>query len=103
MLQHENAALKAVVCEFVKDVQELGLDGVGDVQVLNIPKLKFDTSYGKRHDIMMHFVEMMSKGLIECTEKRLTEYLSETTNLGSVEAVRSLYYRCQSEYAKVAL
>ena len=92
--------MKAVVSEFVKNVQEQGLVEVGDVRILNSPKLKFDISYGKRHDIMMHFVEMMSKGLIECTEKRLTEYLSETTNLGSVEAVRSLYYRCQSEYVR---
>jgi len=49
---------------------------------------------------MMHFVEMMSKGLIDCTEKRLTEFLSETTNLGTVEAIRKLYYRCQSEYVR---
>ena len=96
----ENAALKAAVSEFVKYVQQLGLVKVGDVQALNYPKLKFDTSYGKRHDIMMYFVEMMSKGLIECTEKRLTEFLSETTNLGSVAAIRSLYYRCQSEYVR---
>ena len=92
--------MKAVVSEFVKNVQEQGLVEVGDVRILNSTKLKFDISYGKRHDIMMHFVEMMSKGLLECTEKRLTEYLSETTNLGSVEAVRSLYYRCQSEYVR---
>ena len=103
MLLNENAVLKAAVSEFVKNVQVLGLVEVGDVQVQNNSKLKFDTSYGRRHDIMMHFVEMMSKGLIECTEKRLIEFLSEATNLGSVEAIRSLYYRCQSEYAKVAL
>ena len=96
----ENAALKAAVSEFVKNVQVLGLVEVGDVQVLNNPKLRFDTSYGRRHDIMMYFVEMMSKGLIECTEKRLIEYLSETTNLGTVGAIRSLYYRCQSEYVR---
>ena len=62
------------------------------------PKLTFDTSYGKRCDIMMHFVEMMSKGLIESTEKNLTEFLSSETNLGSVDAVKQLYYRCQRKY-----
>ena len=99
----ENAALKAAVADFVKNLQELGFLDLKNASVKECPKINFDTSYGRRHDIMMHFVEMMSKGLIECTEKRLTEFLSETTNLGSVEAIRSLYYRCQSEYAKVAL
>jgi hypothetical protein len=99
----ENAALKAAVADFTKSLQELGFLDLMGVSMRECPKINFDTSYGRRHDIMMHFVEMMSKGLIECTEKRLTEFLSETTNLGSVEAIRSLYYRCQSEYAKVAL
>ena len=103
MLLSENAALKAAVADFAKCLLEQGFLDLKSASVKEGPKINFDTSYGRRHDIMMHFVEMMSKGLIECTEKRLTEFLSETTNLGSVEAIRSLYYRCQSEYAKVAL
>ena len=103
LLLSENAALKAAVADFAKCLQEQGFLDLKNAGVMECPKINFDTSYGKRHDIMMHFVEMMSKGLIECTEKRLTEFLSETTNLGSVAAIRSLYYRCQSEYAKVAL
>ena len=96
----ENAALKATVADFAKCLQEQGFLDLKHASITESPKINFDTSYGKRHDIMMHFVEMMSKGLIECTEKRLTEFLSETTNLGSVEAIRSLYYRCQSEYVR---
>ena len=96
----ENAALKAAVADFAKCLQEQGFLDLRNASTGECPKIIFDTSYGKRHDIMMHFVEMMSKGLIECTEKRLTEFLSETTNLGSVEAIRSLYYRCQSEYVR---
>lgn len=96
----ENAALKAAVADFAKCLQELGFLDLKHASITESPRINFDTSYGKRHDIMMHFVEMMSKGLIECTEKRLTEFLSETTNLGSVEAIRSLYYRCQSEYVR---
>ena len=49
---------------------------------------------------MMYFVEMMSKGLIEETEKSLAEFLSEMTNLGSVSSVKKLYYRCQREYVR---
>ena len=49
---------------------------------------------------MMYFVEMMSKGLIETTEKSLLEFLSETTNLGTVSAIKNLYYRCQREYVR---
>ena len=99
MLLSENAALKAAVADFARCLQEQGFLDLKNASAMEGPKI----NYGKRHDIMMHFVEMMSKGLIECTEKRLTEFLSETTNLGSVAAIRSLYYRCQSEYAKVAL
>ena len=90
----------SAVADFAKCLQESGFLNLKNASVNECPKIIFDTSYGKRHDIMMHFVEMMSKGLIECTEKRLTEFLSETTNLGSVEAIRSLYYRCQSEYVR---
>jgi hypothetical protein len=100
MLLSENAALKAAVSDFTKSLQEQGFLDLKNVSMRECPKINFDTSYGRRHDIMMHFVEMMSKGLIDCTEKRLTEFLSETTNLGSVEAIRMLYYRCQSEYVR---
>ena len=100
MLLSENAALKAAVADFARCLQEQGFLDLKNASVKEGPKINFDISYGRRHDIMMHFVEMMSKGLIDCTEKRLTEFLSETTNLGSVEAVRSLYYRCQSEYVR---
>ena len=103
MLMKENADLKAVLSEIASSLQGVKMSGNEKKDEQVIPKLFYDTSYGKRNDIMMHFVEMMSKGLIECTEKRLTEFLSETTNLGSVAAIRSLYYRCQNEYAKVAL
>ena len=47
---------------------------------------------------MMMFVEMMSKGLILETEKRLFELLADQTNLGSKSAIKALYYRCQREY-----
>ena len=49
---------------------------------------------------MIYIVELMSKGLIENTEKSLFEFLSETTNLGSVMAIRNMYYRCQREYVR---
>ena len=60
--------------------------------------LKFDSGYGKKHDVMMLFVEMMSKGLILETEKRLFELLASQTNLGQMSAIKALYYRCQREY-----
>ena len=94
------AGLEIPWLDFAKCLQEQGFLDLKHASITESPKINFDTSYGKRHDIMMHFVEMMSKGLIECTEKRLTEFLSETTNLGSVEAIRSLYYRCQNEYVR---
>ncbi len=100
MLLSENAALKAAVADFTKSLQEQGFLDLKNASVKECPKIKFDTSYGRRHDIMMHFVEMMSKGLIDCTEKRLIEFLSETTNLGTVGAIRMLYYRCQNEYVR---
>ena len=100
MLLSENAALKAAVVDFTKTLQKLGLFEQNSVGVGTGPKLVFDTSYGKRHDIMMYFVEMTSKGLIENTEKSLFEFLSETTNLGSVTAIRNMYYRCQREYVR---
>ena len=34
------------------------------------------------------------------TEKNLVRWLSETTNMGSYESVRQLYYRCQREYVR---
>ena len=98
MLLTENAALKVAIADFAKSLQESGLFKLDMAGVAEYPKLSFDTSYGKRRDIMMYFVEMMSKGLIESTEKNLTEFLSYGTNLGSVDAVRQLYYRCQREY-----
>ena len=98
MLLSENAALKAAVVEFTKNLQKLSLFEQDSAGVGNRPKLVFDTSYGRRRIIMMFFVEMMSKGLIENTEKSLFEFLSETTNLGSVSAIKILYYRCQREY-----
>ena len=94
----ENAALKAAVADFAKNLQELGFLDLKNASVKECPKINFDASYGRRHDIMMHFVEMMSKGLIENTEKSLIEFLSETTNLGSIQAIRKQYYRCQSKY-----
>lgn len=100
LLQSENAALKATVVDFAIRLRKLGLLELEDVSVDNRPKLAFDTSYGKRHDIMMYFVEMMSKGLIDNTEKSLLEFLSETTNLGTVSAIKRLYYRCQHEYVR---
>ena len=66
----------------------------------NAIKLTFRVDYGKRHDIMMRFVEMVSNGLIDDTEKNLIRWLSETTNMGSYESVRQLYYRCQREYVR---
>ena len=100
LLQRENAALKTTVVDFAIRLRKLGLFEIEDEGVDDRPKLVFDTSYGKRHDIMMYFVEMMSKGLIENTEKSLLEFLSETTNLGSVSAIKRLYYRCQREYVR---
>ena len=96
----ENAALKAAVADFAKCLQEQGFLDFKHASITESPKINFDISYGKRHDIMIHFVEMMSKGLIECTENCLIEFLSETTNLGSIQAIRKLYYRCQSEYVR---
>ena len=98
MLLSENAALKTAVVEFTKSLQKIGLFEQEYAGGGNRPKLVFDTSYGRRRIIMMFFVEMMSKGLIENTEKSLFEFLSETTNLGSVSAIKILYYRCQREY-----
>ena len=98
MLLTENATLKVAIADFAKSLQESGLFKQDMAGIAEYPKLAFDTSYGKRRDIMMYFVEMMSKGLIESTEKNLTEFLSCVTNLGSVDAVRQLYYRCQREY-----
>ncbi len=66
----------------------------------NAITLTFRVDYGKRHDIMMRFVEMVSNGLIDDTEKNLIRWLSETTNMGSYESVRQLYYRCQREYVR---
>ena len=62
--------------------------------------LSFRVDYGKRHDIMMAFVKMVSSGLVDDTEKNLIRWLSETTNMGSYESVRQLYYRCQREYVR---
>ena len=62
--------------------------------------LSFRVDYGKRHDIMMAFVKMVSCGLVDETEKNLIRWLSETTNMGSYESVRQLYYRCQREYVR---
>ena len=98
LLQKENAALKATLVDFVKNLQKLGFFELEGTVAGNSPKIVFDTSYGKRHDIVMYFVEMMSKGLIENTEKSLFDILSETTNLGAATAIRNLYYRCQREY-----
>ena len=100
MLLSENAALKAAVVDFTKTLQKLSLFEQNSVGVGTGPKLVFDTSYGKRHDIMMCFVEMMSKRLIENTEKSLFEFLSETTNLGSFTSIRNMYYRCQRAYVR---
>ena len=100
LLQRENAALKATIVDFAIRLRKFGLFEFEDEGLDIRPKLVFDTSYGKRHDIMMHFVEMMSKGLIENTEKSLLVFLSETTNLGSGSAIKNLYYRCQREYVR---
>ena len=100
LLQKENAALKATVVDFARHLQRLGFFEPEGTAVGNGPKIVFDISYGKRQDIMMYFVEMMSKGLIETTEKSLLEFLSETTNLGTVSAIKNLYYRCQREYVR---
>ena len=100
LLQKENAALKATVVDFARNLQRLGFFELEGTAVGNGPKMVFDISYGKRQDIMMYFVEMMSKGLIETTEKSLLEFLSETTNLGTVSAIKNLYYRCQREYVR---
>ena len=71
------------------------------VQMDNTPtSLSFRVDYGKRHDIMMAFVKMVSDGLVDDTEKNLVRWLSETTNMGSYESVRQLYYRCQREYVR---
>ena len=71
------------------------------VQMDNTPtSLSFRVDYGKRHDIMMAFVKMVSCGLVDDTEKNLIRWLSETTNMGSYESVRQLYYRCQREYVR---
>ena len=98
LLLNENAVLKTAVVSIAKSLQTLGFFELESTVAGNGPKIVFDTSYGKRHDIMMYFVEMTSKGLIENTEKSLFEFLSETTNLGSVTAIRNMYYRCQREY-----
>ena len=100
LLQKENAALRATVVDFAKNLQKLGFFELEDTITGNGPKIVFDTSYGKRHDIMMCFVEMMSKRLIENTEKSLFEFLSETTNLGSFTSIRNMYYRCQRVYVR---
>lgn len=99
-LQKENAALKATIVDFSKNLQKLGFFELEGTVAGDGPRIVFDTSYGKRHDIMIHFVEMMSKGLIENSEKSLLEFLSETTNLGAVSAIKRLYYRCQREYVR---
>lgn len=98
MLMKENADLKAVLNEIARSLQSVKPSDNGKENVPSIQKLFFDTSYGKLNDIMMHFVEMTSKGLIECTEKKLVDYLSVTTNLGSYDSIKKLYYRCQKEY-----
>ena len=98
LLQKENATLKATIVDFARNLQELGFFELEGTVAGNGPKIVFDISYGKRQDIVMYFVEMMSKGLIENTEKSLFEILSETTNLGPATAIRNLYYRCQREY-----
>ena len=100
LLQKENAALKATVVDFARNLQKLGFFEPEGTVPGNGPKIVFDTSYGKRHKIMIYIVEFMSKGLIENTEKSLFEFLSETTNLGSVMAIRNMYYRCQREYVR---
>ena len=100
LLLNENAVLKTAVVSIAKSLQTLGFFELESTVAGNGPKIVFDTSYGKRHDIMMYFVEMTSKGLIENTEKSLFEFLSETTNLGSVTAIRNMYYRCQREYVR---
>ena len=97
LLLSRHAALEAAVVDFANSLQRIGL---GSTSAGICPKLLFNTDYGKRHDIMMYFVEMMSKGLIEETEKSLAEFLSEMTNLGSVSSVKKLYYRCQREYVR---
>lgn len=98
LLQKENATLKSTIVDFAKNLQKLGFFELEGTIAGNGPKIVFDTSYGKRHDILMYFVEMMSKGLIDNTEKSLFEFLSETTNLGSSTAIRNIYYRCQRAY-----
>lgn len=100
LLQKENAALKATVVDFTRNLQKLGFFEPEGTVPGNGLKIVFDTSYGKRHKIMIYIVELMSKGLIENTEKSLFEFLSETTNLGSVMAIRNMYYRCQREYVR---
>ena len=93
-------AFIATLNEFVKSLKDRNLEETEEHEVPITPTLLFDTNYGKRHDIMMHFVEMMSRGLIVCTEKKLFEFLSTTTNLGSYDSIRQLYYRCQREYVR---
>ena len=100
MLMKENADLKAVLSEITRSLKSIKMPDNEKKDDLVIPKLFFDTSYGKRNDIMMHFVEMISKGLVVCTEKNLFEYLSVTTNLGSYDSIKKLYYRCQKEYVR---
>ena len=100
LLQKENATLKATIVDFARNLQELGFFELEGTVAANGPKIVVDISYGKRQDIVMYFVEMMSKGLIENTEKSLFEILSETTNLGPATAIRNLYYRCQREYVR---
>ncbi len=100
MLMKENADLKAVLSEIASSLQGVKMSGNEKKDEQVIPKLFYDTSYGKRNDIMMHFVEMTSRGRIVCTEKNLFEYLSVTTNLGSYDSIKKLYYRCQKEYVR---
>ena len=100
LLLSRHAALEAAVVDFANSLQKIGLLEPESTSVRILPKLLFNTDYGKRHDIMMYFVEMMSKGLIENTEKSLIEFLSEMTNLGPMSAIKNHYYRCQREYVR---
>ena len=86
----------------------LGLQASGLAEVIELDfggnggrRLYFNfEDEARKKDVMVYFVEMHAKGLILHTKKDLVRFLAAATNLGSIAAIRQLYYRCQREYVR---
>ena len=88
-----------MLSEILTIVRELKTHVIRHGQVENPSndnKLLFDFSNLKKHNVMMHFVEMYECFGVFGTKEQLQHFLTEQTNLGTRSSVHRLYNRCMN-------